>query len=39
MNWIAEGVNVVGQGTLLLGAILLHKSGLAELELNGGKTE
>jgi hypothetical protein len=38
-NWIAEGVNVVGQGTLLLGAILLHKSGLAELELNGGKTE
>jgi hypothetical protein len=39
MNWIAEGVNVVGQGTLLLGAILLHKSGLAELELNGGKNE
>lgn len=31
MNWIAEGVNVVGQGTLLLGAWLLHKNGLAAL--------
>ena len=33
MNWIAEGVNVVGQGALLAGAILLHKGGLAELKL------
>lgn len=33
MNWIAEGVNVVGQGTFLAGAIILHKNGLAELEL------
>lgn len=31
MNWIAEGVNVAGQGTLLLGVILLHKGGLATL--------
>nr|MBR4279596.1 hypothetical protein [Clostridia bacterium] len=31
MNWIAEGVNVVGQGTLLLGTVLLHKAGLADL--------
>lgn len=37
MNWIAEGVNVVGQGTLLAGAIILHKSGLASLKLHGGK--
>ena len=37
MNWIAEGVNVVGQGTLLLGAYLLHKNGLAELDLNKGE--
>ena len=37
MNWIAEGVNVVGQGTLLLGVILLHKNGLAGLDVNGGK--
>ena len=37
MNWIAEGVNVVGQGTLLLGAILLHKNGLAHLKLRGGE--
>jgi hypothetical protein len=37
MNWIAEGVNVVGQGTLLIGAWLLHKNGLADLELHGGE--
>lgn len=33
MNWIAEGVNVVGQGTLLWGTVMLHKNGLAELKL------
>ena len=33
MNWIAEGVNVVGQGTILLGVVALHKGGLKELEL------
>ena len=33
MNWIAECVNVVGQGTFLAGAIALHKSGLAGLSL------
>ena len=37
MNWIAEGVNVVGQGTLLLGVVLLHKNGLADLKLGGGE--
>ena len=38
MNWIAEGVNVVGQGALLLGALSLHRSGLASLVLeNNGK--
>ena len=37
MNWIAEGVNIVGQGTLLLGAWLLHKSGLGECKLRGGE--
>ena len=37
MNWIAEGVNVVGQGTLLAGTYLLHKNGLADLDVNGGK--
>ena len=30
MNWIAEGVNVVGQGMLLLAAVLLHRSGLGK---------
>ena len=33
MNWIAECVNVVGQGTFLAGAITLHKNGLADLTL------
>ena len=37
MNWIAEGVNVVGQGALLAGVLLLHKNGLAELELAKGE--
>lgn len=37
MNWIAEGVNVIGQGTMLAGAYLLHKNGLAELELRQGE--
>jgi hypothetical protein len=37
MNWIAEGVNVVGQGSLLIGAVLLHKNGLAQLKLHGGE--
>ena len=35
MNWIAEGVNVVGQGSLLAGTVLLHKNGLADLRLRG----
>lgn len=33
MNWIAEGVNVVGQGTLLAGTLYLHKYGLADYQL------
>ncbi len=33
MNWIAECVNVVGQGTFLAGTIVLHKNGLADLSL------
>jgi hypothetical protein len=33
MNWIAECVNVVGQGCLLGGAWMLHKAGLAEYQL------
>ena len=33
MNWIAEGVNVVGQGTLLWGVLMLKKAGLEALEL------
>ena len=32
MNWIAQGVNVVGQGLLLVGAVLLHKAGLREMK-------
>lgn len=37
MNWIAEGVNVAGQGTLLAGVLLLHKNGIAHLKLRGGE--
>ena len=33
MNWIAEGVNIVGQGTLLVGVLMLRKAGLRQLEL------
>lgn len=33
MNWIAEGVNIVGQGAMLAGAVILHRGGLAELKL------
>ena len=33
MNWIAEGVNVVGQATFLIGVLQLHKAGLAKMEL------
>lgn len=36
MNWIAEGVNVAGQGSLLIGAALLHKNDLVTLKLRGG---
>ena len=39
MNWIAEGVNVVGQGTLLWGAVLLHKNGLGELRLHNDEAK
>ena len=37
MNWIAEGVNVVGQGALLAGVVLLHRNGLSDLRLRNGE--
>ncbi|MBR2929817.1 MAG: hypothetical protein IKC32_01175 [Clostridia bacterium] len=37
MNWITEGVNVVGQGAFLAGVILLHKNGLPTIELSKGE--
>lgn len=33
MNWLAQGINVLGQGALLIGTLMLHKAGLAKLEL------
>lgn len=33
MNWIAEGMNILAEGTFFLGALLAHKAGLAELKL------
>lgn len=38
MNWIAQGVNTVGQAAMLAGAVLLHKNGLAALKLRSEKT-
>lgn len=35
MNWIAEGVNIIGQGSLFIGSLLLHKNGLESLRLKG----
>ena len=32
MNWIAEGINVIGQGCFLWGAIALRKAGLEEYQ-------
>ncbi len=37
MNWIAQGVNIAGQGAFLAGTLLLHKFGLAELKLRTGR--
>jgi len=37
MNWIAQGVNVAGQGSLLLGVYFLDKNGLKDLVLRGGE--
>ncbi|MBQ4228051.1 MAG: hypothetical protein II697_07570 [Clostridia bacterium] len=34
MNWIAQGVNILGQAALLLGILLMHRSGLSALALN-----
>lgn len=33
MNWVAEGVNVAGQGSFLAGTLALHKSGLVKFKL------
>ena len=30
MNWIAQGVNTLGQALLLAGAVMLHNAGLAD---------
>ena len=38
MNWVAQGVNLAGQGAFLVGTILAHRFGLAELRLHGGET-
>lgn len=37
MNWIAEGVNVVGQGLFFLGVYLMHKNGLADFLIREGE--
>lgn len=32
VNWIEQGINCAGQGTLLLGVLALHKGGLADFK-------
>lgn len=34
MNWLAQGINIVGQGLLLVGVALLGKYGLEKFELS-----
>ncbi|MBQ9083082.1 MAG: hypothetical protein IJY28_06250, partial [Clostridia bacterium] len=36
MNWMAEIINIVGQGALLTGTVILHKAGLAQISLKKG---
>ena len=33
MNWVAELVNIVGQGSLFFAVLILHRAGLAEADL------
>ena len=33
VNWVEQGINCAGQGLLLWGTLVLHKSGLKELKL------
>ena len=33
-NWIAQGINIVGQGTFLISVLLLRKAGLTDLSLH-----
>lgn len=39
MNWIAQGINIIGQGTMLLGAVILHNAGLKDLCLQKRRVE
>lgn len=33
MNWVAQGVNTVGQAMLFAGALLMHKNGFAQMKI------
>jgi len=37
VNWVEQGINCVGQGLMMIGVILLHKAGLAQLKLQEAK--
>ena len=39
MHWVAQTVNIVSQGTFLLGTVLLHRGGLRDWTPEKGKTE
>ena len=33
-NWIAQGINILGQGTFLISVLLLRKGGVVALKLH-----
>lgn len=38
MNWITEGVNIIGQGSLFAGVMILHAKGLNDARIRKDET-
>ncbi len=38
MNWITEGVNIIGQGSLFAGVMILHAKGLNDTRIRKDET-
>ncbi|MBQ6866519.1 MAG: hypothetical protein IJO15_06745, partial [Clostridia bacterium] len=37
MHWVAQSVNLLGEGLLFIGALLLHRAGLAAPDVLSGR--